>query len=340
MAPTRRGERGFTLTELLIVVVVAALLASMIIPTISRAAAAARSLKCKKNLASIGQAYTTFQVHQELTNVSEIFAANTWRTALHPYLGAQTAPYYCPEDDAPKFTLPISQLRIYGYEGSILYEVQLFDSHPYWLEGNHDDFAPDKPAMWRVNDDVYNGGTLNRAHMPAYTPGSDPTVSWWVIEDQRYGNDNQYATGDQDFNDLNIRMTDLGGGVYDIETDKKAAGYSFGIVNEDGEEKREVGGKVGPTTMEGDGGSYGVNWLVTKFQRSHIKILATDFPEEVIYAGSRLKSIPSNWNEVEARHLGEINYVMTDGSVHSARPGEIDPADPIVDEEMWTVDVR
>ena len=341
MTHARRHDRGFTLTELLIVIAVVALLATMAIPTLSRAAAGARSIKCQKNLSSIGQAYTLFVTRQELFNATEIFAANTWRTALLPLMGSQTAPYFCPEDENPEFSLPVSHLRIYGYDGAILYEVQLFDSHPYWLEGAHNDFLPDKPAMWRVNDEVYNGGSLDRRNMPAYTPGENPEVSWWVIEDQRYGDDYQFATGDQDFNDLNICLTDLGGGVFDVETDIKDAGYSFGIVNEDGVETRESGGKVGPIPMEGRGGSYGVNWLVSKFDRANVKILAADFAEEVIYAGSRLESIPSNWEqEFQARHLGKINYVMTDGSVHSARPGEIDPADEAIDRLLWTVEDR
>lgn len=176
--------------------------------------------------------------------------------------------------------------------------------------------------------------------MPAYTPGGDPAVSWWIMEDQRYGTDSQYATGDQDFNDFNIRMTDLGGGLYDVQGGHGDAGFSFGIVDVDGVETRESGGVIGPLTMEGEGGSYGVNWLASKFNRAHVKILGMDFPEEVIYAGSRLQSISSNWDKIEARHLGKVNYVMTDGSVHTARPDEIDPADPVNDKNLWTVNVR
>ena len=342
MIDRRRGGRGrtaFTLTELLIVIAVIALLMTMAIPTISRAAASARSVKCQKNLASIAQAYNIFKTREVLLDSEEVFSPSTWRTALHPIIGGQDAPYYCPEDEDPEYTLPVTTIRIYGYP-ALLYEVQLFDTHPYWLEGAHNDFLPDKPGLWRVNDDVYNGGALDRYNMPPYTPGEDPNVSWWIIEDQRYGDEYQYATGDQDFNDMNIRVTDLGGGIYDIEGFHGDAGYNYGIVDEEGNETRESGGKIGPLMMEGKGGSYGVNWMATKFNRGHVKILVMDFPEEVVYAGSRLMSIPSNWDQQEIRHLGRINYAMTDGSVHTARPEEIDPSDADIDSQMWTVTDR
>ena len=339
MACARRHGRGFTLTELLIVIAIVALVATMAIPTLSRSAAGARSIKCQKNLSSIGQAYATFITRQELLSTNEIFAANTWRTALVPMMGNQRSVYFCPEDEEQEFTLPISSIRIYN-GGSFLYEVQLFDTHPYWLEGNHNDFLPDKPAMWRVNDEVYNSGALDRYNMPAYTPGNNPEVSWWIIEVQRYGDDYQYATGDQDFNDLNIRLTDLGGGVFDVEGFHGDAGYNFGIVDGDGVETRESGGVIGPLEMEGEGGSYGVNWMASKFHRGQSKLLSMDFPKEVVYAGSRLQSVSSNWEELEVRHLGKVNYVMTDGSVHTARPDEIDPADPSNDRDLWTVSDR
>ena len=341
MAHARRSGRGFTLTELLIVVAVLALLATMAIPAFSRVAAMGRSIKCQKNLASIAQAYNTFVARQAALDTHRIFSPNTWRTSIHPLLGGQSAPFYCPEDEMPEFSMPVSSIRIYGYDGeSILYDVQLFDTHPYWLEGAHNDFLPDKPGMWRVNNDVYDGGSLDRYNMPTYTPGSDPDVSWWIIEDQRYGDKHQYATGDQDFNDLDIRMTDLGAGIYEVKATHGDAGYSFGVVDEDGVETRETNGKIGPLVLEGDGGSYGVNWQAARLRVGDRRILVMDFSDDIIYVGRRLESIPSNWQSVEARHLGKVNYAMVDGSVHSASPEEIDPADSDIDGQFWTPDNR
>ncbi len=343
MRCVRRSKRAFTLTELLIVLAVLAMLTLMAAPTLSRIMAIGRSIKCQKNLASISQAYNTYRAKQLLDAEPTIFSANTWRTALQMFLGNQDAPHFCPEDDHPEFTLPISTIRIYGYsQDDVLYDVQLFDTHPYWLEGDHNDFLPDKPGMWRVNNDVYSGGRLNRREMPMYTPGNKPHVSWWIIEDQRYGDDNQFATGDQDFNDFDIRLTDLGGGVYEIDGSHGDAGYNFGIVDAEGVETREgSGGRIGPLSMEGEGGSYGVNWMASKFRSGHSKLLAMDFPDDIVYAGSRLGSEDvANWDLIELRHLGKLNYAMTDGSVHSAEPTEIDPSDPANDEVLWTVKDR
>ncbi|MHC4562862.1 MAG: type II secretion system protein [Planctomycetota bacterium] len=328
----RRG--AFSLAEVLIALVIVSLLAAIIAPAGTRLMALGRSVQCKANLQRIGESFGAFRAEDELNKSGAQFAAANWRKALLPYLSDNTKVFFCPEDINPTFSLPKSYITIYN-GGTPLYTIQLFDAHPYWFDNAHNDFQPDKPGMWCVNDDVYNDPSFNRYDMPRYTPGEDPNVSWWVIEDQRYGDNFEMAGGDEDFNDLNIKLTDLGGGVFTVEAFHGDAGYNFGIIGPGGEEYRESGGKIGPLQMLGAGGSYGVNWRASNFELGIRRVLAMDYGESVIYAGGDIGET-NNWEaNAVARHLGKTNVVMSDGSVESHELDRIDPNDPKIDAEMW-----
>ncbi|MHC4984760.1 MAG: type II secretion system protein [Planctomycetota bacterium] len=331
-----RKEGGFTLTELLIVMSVIALLAAVVVPTAMRVPAYARSMQCKANLHAISQAYAMRKSAEGWREFTSQLIVDRWQVEFRPYLGKNAEAYLCPEETRElQFSLPKATMTIYN-GSTLLYELELFQAAPLWEEGDHNDFLPDKPGLWRVNDDVYSSGNLDRYNMPRYTPGSDPNVSWWVIEDQRYGPENEYATGDQDFNDLNIKLTDLGGGEYRVEGAHGDAGFNFGIKDDLGDEFRESGGALEMLTLWGEGGSYGVNWAVSKFDVSTDRILAMDYEDTRIYAGSDVPPDMENWEEnINAPHLGKVNVVMTTGQTVSMRPEEIDPHDPDVNKTLW-----
>ena len=336
MITRRTTLRGFSLTEVLIVLVVISLLGAIIIPSGMRLAAVARSAECKSNLHAIAQAYAAYRSAEVADQVDRQFSAQTWRADLVVFLANHSGVFLCPEDEFPWSLMPVSSIRVYN-GNTRLYEIQLFDSDPYWLEGAHNDFLPDKPGMWRINDEVYSGGNLDRYNMPQYTPGSNPKVSWWVIEDQRYGDEHEYATGDQDFNDFDIKLTDLGGGLYDVEGFHGDAGYNFGIVDSNGVETRESGGKIGPLRMWAEGASYGVNWQAGRFAVGMHKILAMDYTDSIIYAGGDLMDSMCNWDDdAVARHLGKANIAMSDGAVFSAKLEDIRPETGDNDAELWT----
>ncbi len=335
----RAGRFAFTLTETLIVMTVLGLLVAIVVPTIGRVAALGRSALCKDHLRRITEAYLDHKVGERMDYSDGVFAANIWTAQVMPLLGWQEDVLFCPEDPEPYWSLPEVGLTIYSY-GGLLYQVQAFDAHPYWLEQPLSDFDPgERPGMWCVNDDVYSSikdGAVDRTDMPQFTPGTDPRVTWWIIEDQRIGKDNTTAGGDEDFNDLDIKLTDLGGGVYQVAAFHGDAGYTFGLVSPDGEETRESNGTIGPLNMLGEGGSYGVNWRATNFVVGTQKILAMDYGDLIVYAGGDLLPDQNNWDEMlEARHLGRVNYALTSGAILSARPEDIDPADAETDEKLW-----
>ena len=336
MVRTRR-EGGFTLTELLIVMAVIGLLATIVIPTAMRVPAYARSMQCKANLHAIGQAYAMRKSAEGLREFASQLIVDRWQVELRPYLGKSSAAFFCPEKaHKPWFSLPKATMMIYNGD-TFLYELEFFQAAPIWEEGDHNDFLPDKPGLWRVNDDVYSGGTLDRYNMPRYTPGSDPNVSWWVIEDQRYGPNNEYAMGDEDFNDLNIKVTEMGEGKYQVEGFHGDAGYNFGLRDDEGNEFRESeGGGIEMLTLWGQGGSYGVNWAISKFDVSTQRVLAMDYENAKVYAGSNVPDDLNNWAEnIVAPHLGKVNVVMTTGETFSTPIEEIDPHDAEINEMLW-----
>ncbi len=134
-----------------------------------------------------------------------------------------------------------------------VYDVPLTASYPYWLEGSHADFFRE-PGLWQVNDDVYADGTLNREDMPAYTPGADPNVYWWILEDHRVGPTYEWAAGDMDFYDLDIRVeVDPETGAMTLLGVRQVSVFEYTFLLSDGStiEMGSASG-VGPFTVFGE----------------------------------------------------------------------------------------
>ena len=140
-------------------------------------------------------------------------------------------------------------LRVYS-GSTALYDLETFEYYPYWLEGSHTDLNR-QPGLWKVNDDVYANGALDRYNMPQYTPGGDPNVYWLIFEDQRTGEGYWQATGDMDFNDIDVKVVeDPTAGTVEATGYRKVSGYTFQLIGPDGTAYSESGGQIGPISID------------------------------------------------------------------------------------------
>ena len=121
-APTprsRRATRAFTLVELLVVIGIIALLIAILLPALSKARAAANTIKCAANMRTVGQAMMLYATNNKnaIVPAGIVNADNsttTWDLLITPYVSTYTgnlttsttasvdyneAPYFqCPED--------------------------------------------------------------------------------------------------------------------------------------------------------------------------------------------------------------------------------------------------
>jgi prepilin-type N-terminal cleavage/methylation domain-containing protein/prepilin-type processing-associated H-X9-DG protein len=114
----RNAKSGFTLVELLVVIAIIAVLMSLLMPSLSRARAGAKRVRCSHNLRQIYMAvdlYTqdhsqTYPCVQDPVHVNPtywLWMGRGWRLFVQPYIGTtidvnNPSVLWCPEDRTDK----------------------------------------------------------------------------------------------------------------------------------------------------------------------------------------------------------------------------------------------
>src|SRR4051812_5344896 len=102
----RRALRAFSLAEMLIVIGIIGILIALLIPTVTKIRAQARTTQCASNLSQIYKAQLLWNANNTRDVNSSSYSAQGWMAFLKEYCASsdyasgQTLPqiYFCPED--------------------------------------------------------------------------------------------------------------------------------------------------------------------------------------------------------------------------------------------------
>ncbi len=320
--PTRcrtRQFRAFTLVEMLVVLLVISLLVSLSVPTYTITTSVAKRVGCAANQRQIGIAFSRFAMKRwdtpttDTLNEEMDFRPTTWPESLSPYLGDNPRILLCPESDEDNTSYPDVRVRVWWIG---VRDEMLFTHYPYW---NESDYASLDTVchMWKVNDDFYQTGVKGGANLPRYTPGTNPNLCWYLVED----------IGDDDFYDFDTRVEDKRELNFVRVTGYHAANAlaTHAIVGPDGTVYGEGEWVVGPKDFWMPLTHFGMNSQAARFKVGTQKILLLDYADLICDTGSNMGVDLGYDIYIRPRHRGLVNVLFGDGSVRTMDPEEIDP---------------
>jgi prepilin-type N-terminal cleavage/methylation domain-containing protein/prepilin-type processing-associated H-X9-DG protein len=334
----KRKTPGFTLAEMLVVILVIGLLLSIAVPLYTRAVAHANRVRCAKALRHLGEAFHARMSEETRTGQIHSLSPETWVDELAPFYSNHDKALLCPDDPTPVAGRPYVRLAIWSHGG--YNESNLFNMYPYWLEGP----CPDPgPGVWKLNEEDYAefrslGDTQFYAPdvLGAYTPGKNPDVYWFVVEE---GRENGLAGSERDYNDLHIRVENTKD-TLEATFERWWTGVDYALLMPDGTriggQNESIGNNETISIPKLNDSSYGLNWQASRLLGYPDKVLMLDYGDETVYIGGNTPFMQF-WDEkVAPRHSDKVNVLFMGGYVELRDPDEINPEDANIEQALWS----
>ena len=323
-APKCRS-RAFTLIELLVVIAIIALVIAFFVPSTRDFMSRGYIVKCADNLRHIGEAAHGRKADgREDVDLREGF----WVAEIVEYLGGVES-LACPEGSS-------SWAASESVEAQIVIRRSPTGAWVPLVVG--EDLLKLSDTQWQTM--IAEGRSITPP-VPYVPDGSG--VYWWGWDDGPGG------AGDNDFQDMAVKVTPAGSGLVDVFVQSSTSGspeiwttdHSERLTEDTETNKHKHGAgtyKEFLLVVTGGDCSYGMNTAMLKLDHQ-TKMLALDY-------GSISAASTDIWTDAKwdvdgdgdldfARHMGRINVLFVNGSVKLRTIDEIDPFDPTAESTYW-----
>lgn len=349
-----RGQRGFTLVELLVVMVIIAVLMILLLPAIIGARTASRQAQCASRLHEIGIAFR----HRSQKSRRPLVVSN-WPSELRPLVDDVTLVYECPEGEQLGAAIPAG-----GGEGGTSTGSgggSTGGGSPAW-----NDIVPGQGFAflegWSIRVQIMSPPHLGNQQLQQ----SDYPLD---VSHERYRLLNDNTTGytlgvedyiDNDFDDVVFRFERQSDSSVLIEVTGGTSWFITSVLDPTGQVVEGLEGVSGWNPQAPSGALASITWRAPPSEdtatgappavvsghfgmngRAHRfsggdgnKILMLDYNKPVADVVGPAAS--DQWNILVApRHGGTANFLRYDGSVHARKPKEINPTIADLHNRLW-----
>jgi hypothetical protein len=311
----RNTSPAFTIVELMVVIAVIGLLVAMMIPSFSQVIKVAHQTQCAGNLEQLGEAINTLGANVRISAAQPLQPMG-WRGQIASYVAHDQAVMLCPDGFNNGMTeqgLGAYALRTYGDSArtNFLYDMPMVAGPACRKENVSSDGSSYDLSFEDQRDSSGN-------------PGGDMSFANPIMHVQFTGND--------------IIISVKGGG----------GGYTWDLIDPHGNilipsvMKVSMQGVCATLTGVGTPFSYGLNSVAASIKPDAERILALDYPAEVVrVAGvNETKDNWLTWTDTSgqytfARHFNRCNILMASGRVIHLSPQQIDPTNPQLLSQYW-----